>query len=49
VRRIYEYCLPLEDARACRVPGGVSNILIVNKVLAVGRVTVVLVNERLGF
>jgi len=43
---------PLEDARAwraCRVPQRVSNILIINKVLAVAGVTVVLVNERLGF
>jgi LUD domain len=52
MRRIYEYCYPLEDARARRaygVPSGVNNILIINKVMAPGRVTAIIVNERLGF
>jgi LUD domain len=52
MRRIYEYCLPLEDARARSaygVPSGVNNIVIINKVLAVGRVTAIIVKERLGF
>jgi hypothetical protein len=52
MRRIYEYCYPLEDARARRaygVPSGVNNILIINKVLAPGRVTAIIVRERLGF
>jgi YkgG family uncharacterized protein len=52
MRRICEYCYPLADARARRaygVPSGVNNILIVNKVLAPGRVTAIIVNERLGF
>jgi hypothetical protein len=52
LRRIYEYCLPLEDERARRaygVPSGVNNILVVNRVLAPGRVTAILVRERLGF
>ena len=52
MRRIYEYCYPLEDARARRaygVPSGVNNILIINKVLAAGRVTAIIVKERLGF
>ena len=52
IRRIYEYCYPLEDARAQQaygVPSGVNNILIINKVLAPGRVTAIIVNERLGF
>jgi len=52
MRRIYEYCYPLEDARARRaygVPSGVNNILIINKVLTPGRVTAIIVNERLGF
>lgn len=51
-RRIYEYCFPLEDARARRaynVPSGVNNILIINRVVVPGRVTVILVHERLGF
>jgi NADPH-dependent 2,4-dienoyl-CoA reductase/sulfur reductase-like enzyme len=50
--RIYEYCYPLEDARARRaygVPSGVNNILIINKAVTPGRVTAILVNERLGF
>ena len=52
MRRIYEYCYPLEDARARRaygVPSGVNNILIINKVMTPGRVTAILVEERLGF
>ncbi len=52
MRRIYEYCYPLEDARARRaygVPSGVNNILIINKVMTAGRVTAIIVNERLGF
>ena len=52
IRRIYEYCYPLEDARARRaygVPSGVNNILIINKVITPGRVTAIIVNERLGF
>ena len=52
MRRIYEYCFPLEDARARRaygVPSGVNNILIINNVVTPGRVTAIIVNERLGF
>ena len=52
MRHIYEYCYPLEDARARRaygVPSGVNNILIINKVITPGRVTAIIVNERLGF
>ena len=52
MRRIYEYCYPLEDARARRaygVPSGVNNILIINKVMTPGRITAIIVNERLGF
>ncbi len=52
MRRIYEYCYPLEDARARRaygVPSGVNNILIINKAMTAGRVTAIIVNERLGF
>lgn len=52
MRRIYEYCYPLEDARARQaygVPSGVNNVLVINKVLAPGRVTAILVKERLGF
>jgi LUD domain len=52
MRRIYEYCYPLEDARARRaygVPSGVNNILIINKVVTRGRVTAIIVKESLGF
>jgi hypothetical protein len=52
MRRIYEYCYPLEDARARRaygVPSGVNNILIINKAVTPGRITAIIVKERLGF
>ena len=52
VRRIYEYCLPLEDLRARQaygVPSGVHNVLIVNRSIVPGRITAILVNESLGF
>ena len=49
MRRIYEYCYPLEDVRARQaygVPSGVNNILIINKAVAAGRVTAIIVKER---
>lgn len=52
LRRIHEYCLPLEDERARRVygvPSGVNNILIINRVIVPDRVTAILVREQLGF
>jgi LUD domain len=52
LRRLYEYSYRLEDARArlaYGVPSGVNNILVVNRVLAPGRLTVVLVRQVLGF
>lgn len=52
IRRVYEYCFPLEDLRAREaygVPSGVNNLLVINKVVAPGRLTAVLVNESLGF
>jgi YkgG family uncharacterized protein len=52
LRRIYEYCFPLEDRRAREaygVPSGVNNVLIVNRVITPGRITAILVNEQLGF
>jgi hypothetical protein len=52
MRRIHEYCYPLEDARARRaygVPSGVNNILVINQVTTPGRVTAIIVKERLGF
>ena len=52
IRRLYEYCFPLEDHRARQaygVPSGVNNILGINKVTAPGRITTILVHESLGF
>jgi len=52
LRRINEYCFSLEDRRAREaygVPSGVNNILIINRVIAPGRVTAILVRELLGF
>ena len=52
LRRINKYCLPLEDRRAREaygVPSGVNNILVINRVIAPGRVTAILVRESIGF
>ncbi|MCX8159566.1 MAG: lactate utilization protein [Candidatus Saccharicenans sp.] len=52
MKRLYDYCLPLEDARALRVYGvnsGVNKILIINKETTPGRITAIIVKEKLGF
>jgi acyl-CoA hydrolase len=52
LRRIDEYALPLEDARAQAAYGvhsGVNKVLIINREWVPGRVTVVLCDEELGF
>jgi hypothetical protein len=52
LRRIDEYCYPLEDQRARQaygVPSGVNNLLIINHAVAPNRITAVLVRQRLGF
>ena len=52
LRRIYEYCFPLEDRRARQAYGvssGVNTVLVINNTIAPGRITVILVNEPLGF
>lgn len=52
LRRIYEYCFPLEDHRAREaygVPSGVNTVLVINKVVAPDRVTAILVHEPIGF
>jgi hypothetical protein len=52
LRRLYEYCFPLEDLRAKEaygVPSGVNNVLVINKVLVPGRITAIIVQESLGF
>src|SRR5207245_6522629 len=45
LRRIYDYCLPLENARAQAAYGirsGVNKVLIINREVVPGRITVVL-------
>jgi hypothetical protein len=52
LRRIYEYCFPLEDLRAREaygVPSGVNNVLIINRAVTPRRITAVLVRQSLGF
>ena len=52
LRRISEYCFPLEDLRARQaygVPSGVNNVVIINKVVSPGRISAILVNDSLGF
>jgi hypothetical protein len=52
LRRIDEYTFPLEDARARAAYGrhtGVNKVLIINRELTPGRITVVFVDEALGF
>jgi hypothetical protein len=52
LRRIEEYTLPLEDARAQEAYGirsAVNKLVIINSEIVPGRITVVLVDEVLGF
>jgi hypothetical protein len=52
LRRINEYSFPLEDARAQAAYGihsAVNKVLIINREIEPGRITVVLVDEVLGF
>ena len=54
IKRIYEYVLPLESERANKAynittGSNVSKLLIVNKEINPGRITVIFVNEVLGF
>jgi LUD domain len=52
LRRIDEYAFPLEDARALEAYGihsGVNKVVIINREINPGRITVVLVDEVLGF
>jgi hypothetical protein len=51
-RRIDEYAFPLEDARAQAAYGihsAVNKVLIINREIIPGRITVVFVDEALGF
>jgi hypothetical protein len=50
-RRIEEYCLPLEDAKMMAAYGrhsGINKMLILNKEIAPGRITAILVREPVG-
>jgi LUD domain len=52
LRRISEYCFPLEDRRAREaygVPSGVNNVLIINRAITPSRISAVLVKQSLGF
>jgi hypothetical protein len=52
MRRINEYALPLEDARALSAYGihsAVNKVLTINREVFPGRITVVIVDEVLGF
>jgi hypothetical protein len=52
LRRINEHALPLEDARALSAYGihsAVNKVVIINREVVPGRITVVLVDEALGF
>lgn len=52
IRRIYDYVLPLEDARAMKAYGmhsGVNKMIILNNEATKGRVAMILVKEILGF
>lgn len=52
LRRLEEYTLPLENARALKASGvnsSINKLLIVNKEFRPGRTTMILVKENLGF
>jgi LUD domain len=52
LRRVNEYAFPLEDARAQAAYGihsAVNKVLIINREFTPGRITVVFVDEALGF
>ena len=52
LRRIDEYAFPLEDARAQAAYGihsGVNKVVIINREITPGRITVVFVDQVLGF
>ena len=52
IKRIYEYCLPLENERSFRVYGtgsGVNKILIINQEVIPNRLNIVIIKQKLGF
>ena len=51
-KRIFEYVLPLESERAMKaygMPSGVNKSLIIDKEVTPGRITMIIVKEKLGF
>ena len=52
LERLEQYALPFEDARALEAYGihsSINKVLIINREVVLGRITVVLVDEALGF
>jgi len=52
LRRIDEYSLPLEDARAQAAYGvnsSVNKVVVINREVKPGRITVVFIDEVIGF
>jgi hypothetical protein len=52
MKRIYEYVLPLEDARAMQAYGAhssVNKLLVINKETVPGRIRMILVKEAVGY
>src|SRR5258706_5585333 len=51
MRRIEEYAFPLEDQRVAQygIHSGLNKVLIVNKEIIPGRITLIIVKEKLGF
>jgi len=52
MKRIYEYVLPLEDARAMKaynMHSGVNKMLVINKEIFPGRIKMILIKEIVGF
>ncbi len=51
-KRLEEYTLPLEDARALKAygtPSAINKLLIINKETTPGRITMILIKENVGF
>ena len=51
MKRVYEFCLPHENEKMMKlynVPSNVSKLLIFNKEIRPGRVTMILVKEKIG-
>lgn len=52
LKRIYEYVFPLESERAMKAYGvgsGVNKLLTISKEVSPGRITMIIVKEKLGF